>query len=176
MNKTVIFSIVILALVVVSDFFSRIYIGSTDVKERAIESFSYETNSANYPDVELLLANSFPSLLAQEEEELAKQQKLKAQHEASKAGNQKGPNSQQQKQKLLSQIKVVGVINRNGISFAVIETLQNGKKRKVETVSQGEPFSLGKVLQVKSSEVELEVQGSTHLLPVFKDKNIKVEG
>lgn len=155
------------------DFFNRLYYVDIDIADKEIKPFSYAEKERKDKDITTFLNENFTTLVEKENAEKAIQQAKEKQN------NLSAQNQEQDKQAEKvppSFVKVIGTLFKNNSAMVVIEITKANQANKIYTLKAGESFPEGKVVKISSLEAVIDIQGQHYALPVFKDKNIQVEG
>lgn len=153
------------------DFFVRVHINTPEVDEKDIASFTYKKQNRDASNIERFLEENFPVLVTEEKQ-------IKAEE---KAKRDKANSTKQVKKKTIIKvppafIKVAGIMSKNDKTFVVLVLMQNNQQKKIYTLQVGDTFPDGKVIDITALSTTIDVKGQRYELPIFKDKNVKVEG
>lgn len=163
----VIFGIVICSY----DFFARVYVDTPDVDGKDIANFTYKRKGREGSSINDFLEENFPVLVEQEKKAQAGEQ-AKSKKNSSKGQIIKKPVIKRPPEF----IKVAGTIRKNSKAFVVLIFTQNNQQKKIYTLQVGDTFPNGKVIDITALGATIDVKGQRYSLPIFKDKNVKVEG
>lgn len=155
------------------DFFNRLYYVNFDIADKEIKNFSYVEKERKDKDITVFLNENFTSLVEKENTEKAIQQ---AQEKSNNLNTQVQEQDKQVEKAPPSFVKVIGTLFKNNSAMVVIEITRADQANKIYTLKAGESFPEGKVVKISSLEAVIDIQGHQYALPVFKDKNIQVEG
>lgn len=153
------------------DFFVRVHVNPPEVDEKDIASFTYKKQSKDTSNIGSFLEENFPVLVTQEKQIQAE----------GKAKRVKANSTKQVEKKTIIKvppafIKVAGIISKNDKTFVVLALMQSNQQKKIYTLQVGDTFPDGKVIDITALGTTIDVKGQRYSLPIFKDKNVKVEG
>jgi len=174
MERTnVIYGAIFALLLIAYDFNTRVYIQAPALKEKSTVASVVNVGELKKIDIDNFLAANFSQLLAIESKELkAEQERLNKLKNKESTANSKNVNAKA----LEKRLRLIGILNKNGLQQAVFWLKSDKGASKVITLNEGDSFDGGKLMLIEESSATILMNQQQFVLPIFKNKTIKVQG